>query len=80
MSNRYGLQFHRETDAEMRERKELARHSLEPASEKDFEISVEEHFPPQVDFPRRPTWSYDESRVTLDAKENRYFNVRIVLI
>lgn len=76
--NRYVLQFHRETEAEIRERKELARQSLERVSEKDLEINGDDYFPKELDFPKRPPWSFDMDRDTLEAKENKYFSVRIL--
>ncbi|XP_017780176.1 PREDICTED: guanine nucleotide-binding protein-like 1 [Nicrophorus vespilloides] len=69
--NRYNLKFYRETDAEIKERKELAMKSLEMHN--DLEINVHDYFPEDFDFPKRPSWNFDMSREALDARENRYF-------
>lgn len=71
--NRYALQFHRETEAEIKERKEAARRSIVPVSEEDLEIDSDKFFPPELDFPVRPPWNYDMSPAELDAREHRYF-------
>lgn len=72
---RYVLQFYRETDAELREHKEQARHILNTVEPKDLEINVEDYFPKELDFPKRPPWSFDMTREALEAKENQYFTV-----
>lgn len=72
---RYALQFYRESDAEIRERKELARHSLQYHNEKGLEIDPRDYFVQEVDFPKRPSWSFDMTRESLEAKEQKYFNV-----
>lgn len=74
--NRYALMFHKETDEEVRERKEIARQSIEPASEEQLEINGDEYFPKELDFPKRPPWSFEMDRNTLEAKEQRYFSVK----
>ena len=72
---RYALQFHRETDQEIRERKEDARKTLHHVSESGLKISIENYFTKELDFPKRPPWNFDMSREVLEAKENRYFTV-----
>lgn len=71
--NRYALQFHRETDEEVKKRKELACESLCPVNEKDFEVIAEDYYVTDLDFPKRPKWSYDLSKEALEARENKYF-------
>lgn len=71
--NRYALQFHRETEAEIRERREAARKGIVPVEEKDLEIDCETYFTPELDFPVRPPWNYDMTPAELDAREHRYF-------
>ncbi|XP_046987293.1 guanine nucleotide-binding protein-like 1 [Schistocerca americana] len=73
-ANRYALQFHRETEAEIRERKEAARHALLSLPETSLEIDGNTYFPPDLDFPKRPPWNFDMSREELEAREHRYFN------
>ncbi|KAF2879346.1 hypothetical protein ILUMI_26816 [Ignelater luminosus] len=72
-SNRFALYFHRETDAEIRERKEIARQTLHPVTEKNLEINIDDYFAKELDFPQRPAWSYNETLANLEAKENKYF-------
>lgn len=76
---RYALQFHRETEAEIRERKETARKGIVPVEEKDLEIDSDEFFTPELDFPVRPPWNYDMSPAELDAREHHYFTVSYLL-
>ncbi|KAK3927256.1 Guanine nucleotide-binding protein-like 1 [Frankliniella fusca] len=71
--NRYALQFHRETEAEIRERREAVRKTFVPVEEKDLEIDVNTYFTPDLDFPTRPTWNYGMTPAQLDAREHRYF-------
>lgn len=73
--NRYALMFHRETDDELRQRKETARQSIVPVSEEQLEISGDDYFPKELDFPKRPPWSFDMHRDTLEAREHKYFTV-----
>uniref|UniRef100_A0A182QQ14 Guanine nucleotide-binding protein-like 1 n=1 Tax=Anopheles farauti TaxID=69004 RepID=A0A182QQ14_9DIPT len=70
-TNRYVLQFHRETAKELRELKEEARKGLVYRSEVELELG--DNYFHQYDFPRRPKWSYEMSKEQLDANENRYF-------
>lgn len=72
---RYALQFHRETEAEIRERKEAARKGLVPVQEKDLEIDSDIFFTPDLDFPTRPPWNHNMTPAELDAREHRYFTV-----
>lgn len=72
-TNKYALIFHKETEEELRKRKEMARQSLMPVEEKQLEIDANGYFPRELDFPKRPEWSYELSKQQLDSKENRYF-------
>lgn len=69
------LQFFRETDEEMKIRKEEARNSLKKFDEKDLEINADDYFSLDLDFPKRPAWSYNISPRDLDLKEQKYFTV-----
>ncbi|XP_030766016.1 guanine nucleotide-binding protein-like 1 [Sitophilus oryzae] len=71
--NRYALQFFRETNEEVKEKKEQARHSLVKVDEKELEIDGDLFFENKLDFPKRPPWNFDLSKEQLDAQENRYF-------
>ncbi|KAL1456567.1 hypothetical protein WDU94_001288 [Cyamophila willieti] len=71
--NRYVLQFHKETAAELKERKERAYQTLEPVDQKDLEHNLDEYFLPELDFPKRPEWNFKMSPEQLDRKEQEYF-------
>ncbi|KAK9885950.1 hypothetical protein WA026_013825 [Henosepilachna vigintioctopunctata] len=72
-TNRYALAFYKETDEEIKQRKEIARQNLVPVTEEELEIESTDFFPEDLNFPKRPEWSYQLSKCELDAKENRYF-------
>ncbi|PSN34890.1 Guanine nucleotide-binding protein-like 1 [Blattella germanica] len=78
--DRYALQFYRETEAEIRERKEAARRAIVSVPESGLEIEVEKYFLKELDFPKRPPWNYDMSREELEARENRYFTDMILVL
>lgn len=71
--------FHKETDEEIRQRKESARKSIEPVAEEELEINGDDYFPKELDFPKRPPWSFDMNRESLEAREQRYFTVSFAL-
>ncbi|ETN58214.1 mmr1/hsr1 GTP binding protein [Anopheles darlingi] len=70
-SNRYVLQFHRESAKELRERKEEATKTLVRCSEQEMELG--DCYFQDYDFPKRPKWHYEMSKEQLDGNENRYF-------
>ncbi|XP_026315234.1 guanine nucleotide-binding protein-like 1 [Hyposmocoma kahamanoa] len=72
-SNRYALKFYRETEAELKMKKEEALKSLNPVPEKAMEVNPLEYFPADISFPQRPPWDYAMSPAQLDAQEQRYF-------
>lgn len=73
-SNRYALQFHKESYAEIKARKELACQTLKSVAETELEvINYDDLFPKELDFPKRPTWSYNYSKEALEARETQYF-------
>lgn len=76
-TNRYVLQFFRETDAEIKENKEKVYQSLEETTEKDLEINVDDYFTQNLDFPRRPPWSFKMTTAQLEMQENKYFSVSV---
>lgn len=77
-SNRYVLQFHRETNKQLKEMKEEARRSLSYKEPKDLEVS--DDFFEGYDFPKRPKWTYEMSKEQVDANENKYFFKYISLL
>lgn len=76
-SNRYVLQFHRETNKELKEAREEARKSLSYVTEKGFEIG--DNYFEGYNFPKRPRWTYEMSKEQVDANENKYFFVSSTL-
>ncbi|XP_052748424.1 guanine nucleotide-binding protein-like 1 [Galleria mellonella] len=72
-SNRYALKFYRETDEEMKIKKEEALHSLNPIPEKEMEVDPSDYFPADLTFPKRPPWDFNMTPVQLDCQEQRYF-------
>ncbi|XP_044758099.1 guanine nucleotide-binding protein-like 1 [Coccinella septempunctata] len=73
-TNKYALMFRRETENELRLRKEIARQSLVPVTEKELEIDARDYFPEEFDFPKRPEWSYELTKEELESNERKYFN------
>ncbi|XP_072947079.1 guanine nucleotide-binding protein-like 1 [Epargyreus clarus] len=71
--NRYALKFYRETDEELKMKKEEALKSLNPVSERDMEVDPSDFFPEEISFPKRPPWNFDMTPAQLDAQEQRYF-------
>lgn len=74
---RYALMFHRETDEEIKERKEIASQTITPVGEEQLEIDGDDYFPKALDFPKRPPWSFDMDRDNLEAREQKYFTVSL---
>lgn len=72
------MHFHRETEADIRERKEAALKSINPVSASGLEITTEDFFIKEFDFPKRPPWKFDMSVEQLEDREHRYFTVGIM--
>lgn len=72
-ANKYALKFYRETDEELKLKKEDALKSLIQVSEKEMEIDPKDFFPNEVSFPKRPPWDFSMTAVQLDAQEQKYF-------
>lgn len=72
-TNRYALKFYRETEDELRMKKEDALKELRPVPEKDMEVTPEDYFPTDLSFPKRPPWDFNMTPAQLDAQEQRYF-------
>lgn len=68
------LQFRRETEEEIKKRKEDARKELIPVSEEELEFDPASYFcGDELGFPTRPKWSPDMTREQLDSREYGYF-------
>lgn len=74
------MQFYKESKEELAKRREQARQSLIPVADTDMEIKFEYYFPPELDFPKRPPWNIKMSKDELNAREHRYFTVRLLRI
>ncbi|XP_041983915.1 guanine nucleotide-binding protein-like 1 isoform X2 [Aricia agestis] len=72
-SNRYALKFYRESDAELKMKKEEALKALNPVPEKEMEVDPTYFFPKEVSFPKRPPWDFSMTPAQLDAQEQKYF-------
>lgn len=72
-SNRYALQFQRESNSELKEMKEQARKPLKYATQEDLEVN-DDCFE-GYEFPVRPNWTYEMSKEQVEANEQRYFFV-----
>ncbi|KAL4131071.1 hypothetical protein QTP88_008422 [Uroleucon formosanum] len=72
--NQYVLQFRRETEEEIKKRKEDARKQIIPVSEEELEFDPAPYFcGNELGFPTRPKWSPDITREELDRHEYGYF-------
>ncbi|XP_050676379.1 guanine nucleotide-binding protein-like 1 [Leptidea sinapis] len=72
-ANRYALKFYRESDQEVRMKKEDALKEVRPVSEKEMEIDPTDFFPAEISFPKRPEWNFNMTPAQLDAQEQKYF-------
>ncbi|KAL2723294.1 guanine nucleotide-binding protein-like 1 [Vespula maculifrons] len=71
--NKYALQFFKESQAELRKRKEEARNTIHMIPFAQQEVS-DNYFPPDMDIPKRPSWAYAMSKDQLEIREQKYFN------
>ncbi|XP_075228669.1 nucleostemin 4 [Lycorma delicatula] len=72
-STKYALQFFQETKEEIEAKKALARQEIKKMPEEALEITIEDYFPPELDFPKRPPWDFNIGRDKLITKEQKYF-------
>lgn len=72
------MHFHRETEAEICERKEAAYKSINPVPASGLDIATDDFFLKELDFPKRPPWNFDMSVDQLEDREHRYFTVGIM--
>lgn len=74
--NRFRLHFEKESKEDVEKRKKVAREKiLQPALDKELEISINDIYPSDkgLGFPRRPSWSYDMTRESLQRKEEKSY-------
>ncbi|XP_078685734.1 guanine nucleotide-binding protein-like 1 [Branchiostoma floridae x Branchiostoma belcheri] len=74
--NRYRLHFMKESRAEIERRKKIAREKvISQVSEADLEVAIEDIYQPGsvLDMPKRPPWTFRESKAHLEGKEETYF-------
>lgn len=74
--NKYALQFLQESKEELLRRKEEARQAISSIPLESQEIS-DNFFPPEIDLPKRPPWDFNSSKDVLNAREHKYFTVRM---
>jgi len=67
--------FRPETKEEVQRQKKEARKAIVPVLEEYLECRTEDFYTPELDFPVRPPWSYEQSREDVEKNENRYFQV-----
>lgn len=72
-SNRYALQFYKETDKQIKLLKSSAMKPLVHSSRVDLEIGSQ--YFDGYDFPKRPIWNQSMTKNALERNENRYFTV-----
>lgn len=70
-SNRYALQFYRESDQQLKQMKDESRKAYTRVSLRELEIG--NTFFSEYDFPKRPQWTYAMSKEQLDRNENKSF-------
>ncbi|RWS21979.1 guanine nucleotide-binding protein-like 1 [Leptotrombidium deliense] len=72
--NRYALQFRKESNDELKRKKEEARLPLPPVDPEKCEVESEDIFVlPHLALPKRQFWTSNMSKNELDLKEQRYF-------
>lgn len=72
------MQFHRETDKQIKESKAQACKKLNVTTKKDMEAG--DIYFEGYDFPKRPLWKYGMDKGELERNENRYFCYKIMFI
>lgn len=73
-SNRYALQFYKESDERLHQMRQDALKPLEFVDKINLEIGTDDFT--GYNFPKRPDWSYAMSKEQLDRNENSFFTVR----
>ncbi|CAG6015023.1 guanine nucleotide-binding protein-like 1 [Menidia menidia] len=74
--NRFRLHFEKESKEEVERRKKLAMDTvLQPVSDKEMEVNINDVYPSEkgLDFPRRPSWTYEMTRESLMRKEEKSY-------
>ncbi|MEE6527010.1 hypothetical protein FKM82_028029, partial [Ascaphus truei] len=73
---RYRFHVDKETKDEIEQRKKIAQEKiLEPLPETELEVDIDQIYRPGsvLDFPKRPTWSYEMSREQVQSREEKAF-------
>ncbi|RWS14927.1 guanine nucleotide-binding protein-like 1 [Dinothrombium tinctorium] len=79
--NRYALLFRRETDEQLKRRKEEAKNELPPVDSHKLEVQSEDIFVlQQFALPKRPPWNPSMSKAELEMHEQRYFREYVDMI
>lgn len=73
-SNRYALQFYKESDERLQQMRQDAYKPLEFVDKINLEIGTDDFA--GYNFPKRPEWTYAMSKEQLDRNENSAFTVR----
>ncbi|CAG9790519.1 unnamed protein product [Diatraea saccharalis] len=71
--NRFVLKFYRETDEELKIKKEDALKAINPVSEVQMEVKPLDYFPEELSFPKRPPWRFGTKKEELEAQEQQSF-------
>ncbi|ORX89210.1 P-loop containing nucleoside triphosphate hydrolase protein [Basidiobolus meristosporus CBS 931.73] len=72
-SSRLRSVFEKMTPAQIKINKELSMQPLVRLPKEALEVSLEETYPKILDFPKRPSWSYQMSKNALETREKEYF-------
>lgn len=70
-TNRYAFHFYQESEKKLRELKADGRRAVDVLPKRALEI--DDRFFVGYDFPKRPDWTYEMSKVQLDQRENKSF-------
>ena len=75
--SRYALHFFKESEDELRMRKEEARREIKLLPLEKQEIS-DDYFPLGIDMPKRPPWNFSMTKEQLELREQNYFKVSFI--
>ena len=75
VNNRFQLHFLKESEEEIAARKALAAQPVTFVPVLEMELSVEDIYPAGtiLDIPKRPSWSYNDTRVKIETSEEKMF-------
>ena len=73
-ATRYELRFNQESKADLAAKRERARQPLKSVIDSsDLERSIDEYFPDSLDFPTRPEWDPNATKLSMESNEAKYF-------